>query len=122
MIWDGVSSAISQSRHVGFGYLIGSKRLLCLLRKQWPVIHLAAWPNESLSSLRRERDFVGVIVGKNILVCLYSGESFHFWFHFLNDSIIDDVFNVWFGVWDMGIVGVGIWWKTGGGSCCALFC
>ena len=68
---------------MGLEYLIGSSKWLCLLRKQWPVSHRAALPNESLSSLRREREFVGAIDGKNILVCLYSMEFSHFWFHFL---------------------------------------
>ncbi len=78
MICEGVSPAISQIRQVGLGYLIGSRRLLCLLRKQWPVSHLAAIPNESLSSLRRERVLLGAIVGKDIFVCLYSVELSHF--------------------------------------------
>ena len=88
MIWEGVSSAISQIRQVGLGYLIGFRSVLCLLRKQWPVSHLAAKPNESLSSLSRELDFLGAVVGKNILVCLYSVEVCHFLFHFLSIAVL----------------------------------
>ena len=70
MMCAGVSSSMLQSLHMGEGLFVGSRRWLCLFRKQCPVSHLDSLPKSSLFSLRRWLLLAVSTLGKNIWVCL----------------------------------------------------
>ena len=77
IICQGVSSSSVQCLYEGSELLKGSVICLCLLMKQWPVIHLMALPKVCLVHFMICFEKVGFGSWKNNLVCLHLSVLLH---------------------------------------------
>jgi hypothetical protein len=114
-MWYGVSRLASHSLYVADEKLVGSRRLLSLLRKHWPVIQQIALSSVSVLCLIRAVDLMIKKVGKIILVCLYSDDKCHIMFNFLLKWDLTIFFK-----WDLGsgVCKVLGWCWCNSGGCC----